>query len=148
MTNNCIDFDLSQVSSIKAYKVSDATLGFPVYADRKVVSSSVISGFSNGAAIKFERESVSVNDSEAKTVAGSLHTVKVSWEMQRPSEDDYALLAQLRHNAHYLVITCFGNVVRLIATGMTGYDFKTEESDGKQKCTMTLRNGQGIIAVQ
>jgi len=148
MTGNCIDFDLSQVASIKAYKASDVTLAFPVYSYRKQISPSVISSWTGGVSVRFIRESVSVNVSESKNVAGSLHTVKVSWEADCPSAEDYAQLTQLRHSAHYLVIKCFGDVTRLVTTGVTGYNFTNEESDGKQKCTMTLRNGQGIIAVQ
>jgi len=142
---NCFDFDLSQIASIDAYKVSDVNIGIPVYSPQETTSTLIVNlSGQYRSAIPFEKESVSISDSSGKSVAGTLHTVKVSWEIKCKSDELYTMLARMRNTPHCLVIKSFGDIIRVIPTGVNGYDFTEEESDGKKKCTMVLRNGMGI----
>jgi hypothetical protein len=145
---NCFDFDLSQIARLDAYKVSDVNAGVPVYASFITrVTPQLPANPGYDPHIPFEKESVSISDSESKSVGGVLHTVKVSWEMKLRTYDEESLLSRLRNTPHCLLVKCFGNISRLILTGVSGYDFTAEESDGKLKCTMVLRNGMGICKV-
>lgn len=147
MNNNCNEIDLSQIASITAFKLSDINIGFPVYSDVRYRPEINTLSWGDGSKINFEKDSVSLNDTESTSVAGVLHTVKLSWTFRCVTDDDYTLLAQLKHNVHCIRMVSFGDIERIIVTGVNGYSFTTEESDGKIKCTMTLRNGQGVMRI-
>lgn len=148
---NCLEFDFTQIAKINAYRMwEEISPGIPVYAQQQVIqyrASLITVSSPDNSSIPFEKDSVSISSSESKGVAGTLFTVKVSWEMRCKTDEDYAKLAKLRQSVHGLLVTCFGDVQRLILTDAAGYDFTTEESDGKTKCTMVLRNGQGICMI-
>ena len=159
--NNCKEFLLDDLTAITAIPVSDIPMGSPSSPANSLTPTISAAGFSptlthaitiglqaaaaGGTLIPIRRNTGKAKDDEQDTVAGRLHTVTVSCEVDDRDGTIWNHLLTLERTPCHLVVTFRDGTTRaFVAATEDTYLFNAERDGGKTTAAFKIQNMMGM----
>lgn len=155
--NSCSEYVLDDVMAITAIPVSAYNPGVAAWQLAPVIpgdsfsptlASSVTIGLQPAAAgrplIPIKRKTGKAKDDEGDSVAGRLHTVTVTCEVDDRNSSVWADLLTLERTPAHLLLTFRNNTRAFVAATEDAYKCTTERDGAKTTVTFRIENLMGI----
>lgn len=158
--NSCKEFDLDDVTAITAIPIANISAADPASAANKLTPTIGASGFSpslTGAITIGQKPAASgvalipivpwtgkAKDSEGDSVAGRLHTVAVTCEVDDRSGSVWTHLLTLERTPRHLLLTFRNKAQAFVSATRDTYTFTVERDGAKTSATFTIHDLMGI----
>lgn len=154
---NCKEFVLDDVMAITAIPLSDVTIGnatwqltpiIPLGQFSPTLNSTITIGLQpatpGGTLIPIMRKSGKAKDDESDSVAGRLHTVTVTCEVDDRDTDVWSDLLTLERTPSHLLLTFRDNTRAFVAATQDTYLCTVERDGSKTSINLRVQNIMGI----
>ena len=162
--NNCKEFILDDLMAITAIPVADINASSPTAVVNSLAPTIPKTGFnptlthaitiglqaatSGGTLIPIRRKTGKAKDTEGDNVAGRLHTVTVSCEVDDRDGDVWTHLLTLERTPSHLLLTFRDGVTQgFVAGSEDTYLCNTERDGNKTAVTIRVQNRMGVQLV-
>lgn len=161
--NNCKEFVLDDLMAIVAIPVADVSASTPsspvnqltatIAAEDFNVDNAIAIGLqpasADGAYIPIKRKTGKAKDTESDSVAGRLHTVTVTCEVDDRDAGVWGYLLTLSRTPSHLLLTFRDGVTKGFVVGSEDtWLCNTERDGGKTTVTIKIQNLMGIQMIE
>lgn len=136
------NFDL--IGRIEAFDLSALSENINLYLPQRTWPSSPLTDETAGTVVPLYPKSARVSETAVQGRGGNGYEVSLTWQVQRPSQADIAVLEGMKWNAKHLKITAFGDAVAYILAEEEHYQFDYQQEGAVVNCTLKVCNINGI----
>lgn len=157
MSNNCKEFVLDDLMAITAIPVADFMPGMAAWQMTPTINAAALSlplthaivigqkaATQGGAVIPMMRQTGKAEDSEDNSVAGRLHTVTVSCDVDSRDAGVWSYLLTLERTPCHLLLTFRNATQAFVQATEDTYLFNTKRDGSKTSVTLRIQNMMGI----
>lgn len=136
------NFDL--IGRIEAFDLDSISTTFNPYIPKRSVTTGEVNEVESGTVVPLYPKSVRVSEAAVQGRGGNGYEVSLTWQVQRPSQADIAVLEGMKWNAKHLKITAFGDAVAYILAEEEHYQFDYQQEGAVVNCTLKVCNINGL----
>jgi len=151
---SCKEYQLDDLMAITAVPIANISASDPASPVNKLTptlaaftpttTGAITIGMQAGADIPIMRDSGKAKDDESDSVAGRLHTVSVSCEVDDRDGAVWAPLLTLERSQRHLILTFRGGARAFVAASQDTYICTVERNGAKTSVAFKIQNLMGI----
>lgn len=140
----CKEQNFELIGRIEAFDLDKITTTFNPYIPKRSVTTGEVSEVESGTVVPLYPKSARVSEAAVQGRGGNGYEVTLTWQVQRPSQADIAILEQLKWNAKHLKITAFGDAVAYILAEEEHYQMDYQQEGSIVNCTLKVCSVNGL----
>lgn len=142
---NCKERNYELITDITAYPDGAVSYTTPIQVfDKYITPDDFILDETQAIRVPLKVGTGKLEDSSKEDLQGTVYTVSLTWEVDSPDADEYAVLKSLKKTFKHLIVTTFGGNRSLVRSNEDGWLFRYEESGGVIQCDLSVMNVSGV----
>lgn len=140
----CKEQNFELIGRIEAFDLDTLSPTVNLYIPQRTLAASPLTSEASPTVVPLYPKSARVSEAAGQGRGGNGYEVSLTWQVQRPSQADIAVLEGMKWNAKHLKITAFGDAVAYIPTEKEHYQFDYQQEGAVVNCTLKVCNINGL----